>query len=505
MRPFNTLFTIILLAVSISGSAQINADSKLFETLYEADRLLFEEGFNNCDLDLVEQLISDDFEFYHDINGVQDKAMFLKTFKESLCSTPDRKPIRKLVDGSLEVFPLSNEGVLYGALQKGVHEFYIKEPNKELYKTNVALFTSLWLIEGTEWKLKRVLSYDHQVPQPEYGAKFESNYPSPLFTSDLEIEALLAQHQIPSVGIGYISGGVLKQVRVFGEKSDGNEADCNTIYKVASLTKPVTAVITLKLVELGLWDLDEPIYNYYVDEDVKDSPELNRLTTRHILSHQAGFANWRHLTEAKKLSFEFEPGTQFQYSGEGYEYLRKALESKFNKGLETLADELLFIPLNMNHTHFYWDENVDSADYAVEHDEHGKVLPYTKHTYTCAAANLLTTVQDYGTFMAHIINGAGLSDTLFQEFITPYSHKKAGIDWGLGCQLLLDLNETGDYAVMHGGGDYGLKTIMLMFPKSKEGLLIFSNSENGMVVWRKIIEEYFGELGQEIVRRQLTE
>jgi hypothetical protein len=44
-----------------------------------------------------------------------------------------------------------------------------------------------------------------------------------------------------------------------------------------------------------------------------------------------------------------------------------------------------------------------------------------------------------------------------------------------------------------------------MFPQSKKGLLIFSNSENGMVVWRKIIEEYFGKVGEEIVRRQLEQ
>jgi CubicO group peptidase (beta-lactamase class C family) len=203
--------------------------------------------------------------------------------------------------------------------------------------------------------------------------------------------------------------------------------------------------------------------------------------------------------------FEFEPGTEFQYSGEGFEYLRKSLEAKFNKGLEELAEELLFTPLNMNNTHFYWDNNLSEENYAVEHDELGKPIPYEKYASANAAANLLTTVQDYGAFMAHIINGAGLSDTLFQRFLSLHSNEKAGIDWGLGCQLLFDLNDNGEFAVMHGGGDYGLKTIMLMFPQSKKGLLIFSNSENGMVVWRKIIEEYFGKVGEEIVRRQLEQ
>ena len=489
--------------IPILGFSQTEQSNNLYAELKVLDSLLFEEGFNKCRLTVVDSIVSTDFEFYHDQNGMQDKPLFLKGFKESLCSTSERKPIRKLVKGSLDVFPLYNEGILYGAIQNGVHEFYIKEPEKELYKTNIAPFTSLWIIEKNQWKLKRVLSYDHQNPKPDYGEKFESNYPSPLFTSDSDIEELLIQHKIPSLGIGYINNGVFTQVRVFGEKATGVPADYNTIYKVASLTKPVTAIVTLKLVEKGLWNLDEPIYKYHIDEDVKNSPELKKLTTRHILSHQSGFPNWRHLTESQNLLFEFEPGTQFQYSGEGFEYLRKSLEAKFNKGLEELAEELLFEPLNMNNTHFYWNNNLKEENYAVEHDEFGQSILYEKYTSTNAAANLLTTVQDYGIFMAHIINGAGLSDTLFQQFLTPYSNKQAGIDWGLGCQLLLDLNDNGELAVMHGGGDYGVKTIMLMFPMSKKGLLIFSNSENGMILWRKIIEEYFGAVGEEIVKRQL--
>ncbi|MBL4706380.1 MAG: beta-lactamase family protein, partial [Flavobacteriales bacterium] len=418
---------------------------------------------------------------------------------------PNRKPIRKLVNGSMEVFSLYNEGKLYGAIQNATHEFYIKEPEKELYKTNIAIFTHLWLLDGNIWKLKRSLSYDHQIPKLDYGPKFEAYFDKPLFSSDDVMKELIAKHKIPSMGIGYINDGKLQQVRLYGEKSKGNPVDYNTIYKIASLTKPITAIITLKLVEKGLWDLDEPVVNYHTEQEVKDAPELKSLTTRHILSHQSGFPNWRYLTDSNKLTFEFEPGTKFQYSGEGYEYLRKALEAKFNKGLEELANELLFKPLKMNNTHFYWNEKLNENDFAVEHDEYGNPLVNEKYTVANAAANLLTTVQDYGNFMVHLINGAGLSDSLYKEFLTPYSNKQPGIDWGLGCQLLLNLDENGEYAVMHGGGDYGLKTIMVMFPKSKKGLLIFSNSENGMVLWRKLIEEYFGELGEEVVRRNLAQ
>ena len=75
----------------------------------------------------------------------------------------DHKPIRKLVPGSMELFSLKKNGLLYGMIQRGTHEFYIKEKGKPLYKTGIAKFTHLWLLEDNAWKLKRVLSFDHQA------------------------------------------------------------------------------------------------------------------------------------------------------------------------------------------------------------------------------------------------------------------------------------------------------------------------------------------------------
>ena len=57
---------------------------------------------------------------------------------------------------------LKQSGELYGAIQKGVHRFYIKEPDKDLYLTGSARFTHVWLLEESAWVLKTVLSYDHE-------------------------------------------------------------------------------------------------------------------------------------------------------------------------------------------------------------------------------------------------------------------------------------------------------------------------------------------------------
>jgi len=76
---------------------------------------------------------------------------------------------RKLNNESLEVYPLYNNEVLYGAIQEGTHEFYEQYKGEEPRKTSEAKFTHVWILENNQWKLRRVLSYDHQPPTPEKG------------------------------------------------------------------------------------------------------------------------------------------------------------------------------------------------------------------------------------------------------------------------------------------------------------------------------------------------
>jgi hypothetical protein len=310
--------------MSLPIFAQEDPKSQLFIQLQKMDSILFEQGFNNCNLTALENLLDSNFEFYHDQNGAQDNKLFLQGFRESICENPKGKPIRKLVKGSLVVYPLKNEGKLYGAIQMGIHDFYIQDSSKKLRFTENAKFIATWLLKNGQWKLKRELSYNHNKPV-RYGDRFDDNYPFPLFNSDLAIVSLIKEFKIPSVTIGYIFDGKLQQIRAFGEQKPDDPISYNSIYKVASLTKPITAMVVLKLIQAGKWNLDEPVADYWVDPEIKSSPFLQKLTTRFILSQRSGFPNWRYLRADKKLVFEFEPGTNFQYSGEGFEYLSKAV------------------------------------------------------------------------------------------------------------------------------------------------------------------------------------
>jgi CubicO group peptidase (beta-lactamase class C family) len=315
--------------------------------------------------------------------------------------------------------------------------------------------------------------------------------------TDEELQRLLVENRIPALGIGVIRGGKLTQVRVFGELKGGEPAPFDTIFNVASLTKPVVALVALKLVSAGKLSLDEPLAKYWVDPDIKADPRHKKLTARLVLSHQTGFANWRWLNDSKKLEFAFEPGTKYQYSGEGFEYLRKALENKFKKTLDQLADELVFKPLEMRDTRFFWDAAMNEARFAVGADAKGGLYRINKNTTANAADDLLTTVADYGKFLASVMNGAGLSKEVFDEMLRHQIKTKENKYFGLGWEIYELAG--GEYALSHGGSDEGVKTLVFLLPKSKQGLIIFTSGDNGTSVYFKLINDYLKDAGKQII------
>ena len=318
------------------------------------------------------------------------------------------------------------------------------------------------------------------------------------------IAGWLHRSNVPVVGIGLIEQGRVKQVKVFGVLHPGIPASNNTIFHVASLTKPIVAILTLKLVSMKRWSLDEPLSDYFVDPDVKDDSRHLKLNTRLVLTHQTGLPNWRGNEPSHKLSFAFEPGTDTKYSGEAFQYLREAMEHKFGVPLDKLSAQWVFRPFGMNDTRHYWDSSMDESRYAGRHDKDGKALEQEKWYEAHAANLLLTTVGDYSKFGVNVLIGAGLSEQVYKEMVTPHSPKGKELPpsvnpFGL-CWLLVRNLSNGEYALVHSGRNPGIATIVVLLPQSKRGVVVLTNGENGEEVYKKVLAESL-DLGAEILRR----
>src|SRR4051812_15603995 len=106
------------------------------------------------------------------------------------------------------------------------------------------------------------------------------------------LPSLIDSAGIPGLAIAYLEKGKVEWTKGFGTRSVDNHAavDANTVFEAASLSKPVVAYATLKLVDAGMLDLDKPLKNYIAIPEIVD-PRANRITTRMILSHTTGLQN----------------------------------------------------------------------------------------------------------------------------------------------------------------------------------------------------------------------
>ena len=154
----------VLLFQIQSGFSQEGKNSKLYKTIMSQDSLLFNVGFNSCDIVQFENLLSEDFEFYHDLDSISDKTLFLKNFKKGICASGKSYQVRRdLIKGSTAIYPLTKNGVLYGALQTGIHQFFETSAGQKDKRGSTAKFTHVWLLQHDAWKLARSFSYDHQM------------------------------------------------------------------------------------------------------------------------------------------------------------------------------------------------------------------------------------------------------------------------------------------------------------------------------------------------------
>jgi hypothetical protein len=140
------------------------ASQALFDEIAAADKAVFAAVFDTCDIKALRELVADDFEFYHDKDGLNETsgAHFVDDIAkhcERIEKGVDFRARRELVKDSMAVYPLNK----YGAVETGRHNFYAIEEGKPDRMTESAQFLQIWKKDGEHWKLARVVSYDHQL------------------------------------------------------------------------------------------------------------------------------------------------------------------------------------------------------------------------------------------------------------------------------------------------------------------------------------------------------
>ncbi|WP_298546458.1 DUF4440 domain-containing protein [uncultured Aquimarina sp.] len=184
------LFLCITIASGYTSQAQNQGGIKnLTNTILELDGE-FWKSYNSCDIDKFKTFFVEDFEFYHDKGGLTEGLThMMESVKNNLCSSENPRVRREVVEKSVNVFPLNN----YGAIITGEHLFYVSEKGKQERLTEIAKFTHVWQHKDNQWKMTRVLSYDHQ-PAPQNTDKKE------ISLSNKTLNKYIGTYQAPQTG-----------------------------------------------------------------------------------------------------------------------------------------------------------------------------------------------------------------------------------------------------------------------------------------------------------------
>ena len=311
-----------------------------------------------------------------------------------------------------------------------------------------------------------------------------------------ELDAFLAKKmeelKIPGLSIAVINDSDIVYHRSQGvtNNSTMEKVDNQTIFEAASMSKPVFTYLVMRLVEKGMLDLDTPLYTYMPYEDIAHDERYKLITARMVLTHTSGFPNWRFQNKDGKLDIKFTPGTQYNYSGEGFEYLAKVIAHLSGKSLQTLDyvfQEEVAQPLGLENSFFIWNDKIEKHK-AYGHEE-GKPVSdrsYTDLTVFGASHSLHTTAEDYAKFMIAIMNEKGLKKETYQEMLKEhvrlpegeYLRDEMGFDsFSLG--FIRDESPSG-LKHLHGGVNPNFQAYFMIIKDKKYGFVFFANADNGL-------------------------
>lgn len=306
-------------------------------------------------------------------------------------------------------------------------------------------------------------------------------------------ETILAdvkEGKVGGVAVAVMQNGDTVYQNCFGNEQLGIHVTENTMFRLASMTKPITTAAILLLIDKGLIDLDMQVSRFipgfeqmYIGEVCGDevrniTPAKTSITIRHLLSHSSGLGSGpvgvavsNKFPAAERVSLEkvveyysrnpldFEPYTKQFYSAiHGFDVLARIVEIVAGMPFDEFLRKEIFMPLGMTDTTFaptdeQWKRMIPMHNYA-EAEGQGKIAVFSDNTVfgniptscCCGGAGLASTLIDYKKFASMLLNKGRvqgkqlISEELICQMSTPQVPKSimnGHVIWGLGVRIVV--------------------------------------------------------------------
>lgn len=318
------------------------------------------------------------------------------------------------------------------------------------------------------------------------------------------LQQRMAHYKVPGVAIAVLKNGKVVDAAGFGVREAGTHdaVDADTLFSVGSISKVITAAVSLRLAAQGRVNLDRDVNTYLKSWQIPMAPAIAdpTVTMRMLMSHTSGLnvhgfkdylpgealptllqsLDGKPPAKNDPIRLELEPGLRGKYSGGGIMVEQQVLEDLTGEPLETIARAQVFDPIGMHRSTFANPLPATRGNIAKAHDDKGErtALPLGWQVFPeQAASGLWTSANELGAFVGALIksyqgSGAFLPRTIATQMMTQVSSSPHG----LGPRL----DGAGATRIFHhGGANDSYHAWIEGYLETGDGFVILTNGANG--------------------------
>ncbi len=348
------------------------------------------------------------------------------------------------------------------------------------------------------------------VPVQASDMKPPARYAAAVAAVERWLEQEVAAKKLPALSLAVVDDQTVIWSRGFGWQDEGHmmHANADTHYRVASVSKPFTALLIMLFVEMGILDLDVPIQTYLPDFQPKNNTG-KEITLRQILCHRSGLVREAPVGNyfddtgpsladmVKSLNgteLVYTPETKTSYSNAALATAGYVLERTQKEPFAKLIKRKLLEPIGMTNSSFELTPALrKSLPPGIMWTYQGREFPAPVWDFGMPpAANLCTTPNDMAKLLKFLFAGGRGPDgpllkkeTLEKMWTIQLAKKDAKEGFGLGFYVS---EFEGKRKIGHGGAVYGFATDLSALPDDKLGVIVCSAKDVSNAVTRRVSE-----------------
>ncbi len=316
-----------------------------------------------------------------------------------------------------------------------------------------------------------------------------------------QIESQKVQDFLDQVALEYNLPGISAAVSVsgnfvfsggagFADLENKVPATGATVYRIASISKPIAAIGVMQLVAQGKVDLQDDIRKY-----IPTFPEKRwKVTLWHLLTHTSGIRhynrgefgvmeNFGSLEEAIKIfkddTLKFEPGTQYSYTTYGFNLLQGVIEAVSEEVFRTYMRKNVWIPAGMLSTDLEIKEDlVLNRARGYSRGSRSRIVNsrYTDVSIKFAGGGMIASVEDLVKLFSALDSGKILQQSRVLEMYS-VQFQRGNQGNGSGLSWMVNTDDYGRKRISHSGGAMGFRSMLINFPEEELIIAVISNQD----------------------------